>query len=254
MHSPPPSPASARTTRRRQSSSWSFRLGVVVFVILLVVGLGAWRYLASRFVGGEPPVSIDPDLYSEQYRLEMHETAGEILARYMNSVYPGKRVLVLMPPESMRTLEDKYFMESLHRKLRGNIDLKVDVPDVEEIAEPGLWFTPQAFDAAVRSHPTVDVVVSVAGLPVNEREMTFWRWKEQPDLILFNASVFLLRKMIAGGAVDAALVRRPWKEEDPPDLEPRDVKHWVLVTPQTIDEVSETYPGLFYVEKETRGP
>ena len=240
----------ARSSRKTQNPNWPFRLGLAALLVLVAVAMGIWHYIASRAGSAPERVPLQPSLVSEQYRQTMHRQAAIILSRYLAAHYTGRHALVIMPPESVATAEDRVIISVLQDRLQEKMELSVAKPAAQKEAAPGLWLTAAALDTAVRNHPEADVVVSIAGLPVNERELTFWREEPRPDLVLFNTSVLLLRKMIAAGAVDAVLVRRPWREGTPLDLPPEDERHWLLITSENVDNISKQYPTLFFPEKD----
>jgi hypothetical protein len=91
------------------------------------------------------------------------------------------------------------------------------------------------------------VISSLVGLPQHALEMTFWQSVDRPDIVLANAAIFLYKRLIVIGAIDAALVRRPWVNGEPEITEVTDERNWLLITSANVEEISRKYRNLFLI-------
>ncbi|MFW5997162.1 MAG: hypothetical protein ACOCQP_04030 [Lentisphaeria bacterium] len=225
-------------------------LAIVIVISLGIVGV---LLLFGAFFS-HPEEQVTPEV-SEANILTMYSTAGEILAEYVVENYPEEgKILVLMPPEHLKTEGDEKILEKLKEKSDDKIVFDVqkivvtDAGDSDEEgeteAEAKPWFSVDVFDRAISDHDSYNAVVSIAGLPARPEKIKFWHRDQSPDLILINSPLYRLEKLIRQGYIQAVLVRRPQISLDNPDVSASDTRKWLLVTADTLSDIQERYEGL----------
>lgn len=219
--------------------------------LAIAAALGFAGWLTIHLLSDPTPTDLAPAIRPPQDILTMHKTGGQLVGKQLVDRYPGKSALLLLPPEQVTTPTDEALIHGITRVAADKLAIqpaRMTIPEETTVTAGGLWLTAEAFDQAINRHPDADVVVSIAGLPVNAAKLTFWHKPDRPDLILLNTPVFDLQRMIATGAVDAVLVRRPWLPGDPQDQTPVDPHHWLLITSTNVADIARRYKGIFYEE------
>ncbi len=223
-------------------------LAVVVSIALWMI----WTYDPA------PPPPPRPVVWEWQDIMSLQETGGRVLGEYVRERHPEGEVVVLVPPEPAAQEVDMATLQGVLAGLRdgesGQVILQ-EAPGLQENDIPGmyLWFDAESFDTATEPHAEAAAVVSIMGLPDNPEDMQFWRRLQRPELMLINAEIFRLGRIIRQGMIEAVAVRDP--AHDRFELSPESVdmeKLWMLITEDNLGEVKEKHPNLFIPEKEDR--
>ncbi len=220
----------------------------IALTVLLIVLLGLAVFLVQRQRRRQTYVGLELEPRPTTELLSMQETAGRILGQYLKREYPDRHIVILQAPEAVRTVTDDLMLDALRNALPPTANLKIDEFALDDPTAPrvaGLWLSARAFDDALARHRQAEVVVSLAGLPEQVRRISFWRDPERPRLVLANAPVFLLRKLLAAEMIDAVLVRRPWQAGTPLNPAPENPDNWLLITSRNVDEIADAYKGVF---------
>ncbi len=110
------------------------------------------------------------------------------------------------------------------------------------------------FDAMLQKHKDCNLVITMIGLPMNVHEMTFWTEEETPEnpkakIAVMNGDVYRLMGAIQNNLVCAAVTYSPnavFDERTPPsEMQKAFDKRYLLVTPDNIEQINTTFPGLF---------
>ena len=220
--------------------------GLPIFAMLAALFVAACVLLAVFLYIGDRDTGTDwtPALHSAEETLAMYRAAGSVLADFLNENYAGEQIVLLLPPEPLTQDLDTAVLSSLKAKISTNIEAQVvHMPDTGE--EPEMpWYEPEAeeFDQMLLDHLDSAAIVSIAGLPARLAGLEFWQIKKKPDLIVMNAQVLQLKRLIERRYIDAVLIRNPGGTADLPAAAP---ENWLLVTPQNLDRIIKSFPGLF---------
>ena len=233
---------------------------VAILVGLVAVPFHLWRKLRS----GGP--------------LAQRELAMEYLGRYLASQYPGRRALVLANPFSQSPAQprdvyqfDKAGLQGLRRGLGKAVVIEaVAFPELK----PGFMedrrsvfidpdtttplsyaVTDEALDKIASAHSEAELVVSLIGLPVKVRQTQTWNSASPrrfalllPDLRMVGDQR-AVREAVLSGKIAAIVLNRPGAptETEPMGNDPQleFERRFLLVTPETINEIVQAYPWLF---------
>ena len=213
----------------------------------------------------------------EKKALLARELATERMAQYLAQKYPGQRALIISNPYTRQKglAPGVYDQEEAGiRGLRKGFANKVAVgavayPELKSGAQNdprsvqisagsttplSFLVTDDAFDKLARQHGC-DLIVSLIGLPVNLGAVEAWRRTGKPKFALLLPDL----RMVG----DAAAIQSAVKAEKlavfvlnkpgaPPeqsrlsdDRQAEFERRYILVTPETIDQVLQSYPQLF---------
>lgn len=230
------------------------KAAVVCGVVLAVLFFAVLWQLYDRYLAPKPDKMI-PDLRSLEESMILQRTAAQLLAGHIQSRYDKPRILVIAPPddETLDMTMEKVGLDALLSGLDGVADeIIVETPEVDPDALPlvNLWFRAETLDAIVARHADADVVVTTIGLPPRIENITFWRKRPRPDLMVLNDQVYRLENLIRESGIQAIVTRRPMRmppDELPPPTSP---EYWLLITPDNVDTVRARHKNLF-VESDT---
>lgn len=226
----------------------AWALVATVVVAGLLTGLTILRAHRRNHPRPAPAAASRP----EAELAALQRTAGAVIGRHLVTKYADRRVLVLLSPPALRDAGEAAALAGLVGAVGDRVTLIMQDLEVgpARIPSPALWLTAQSFDQAVASRPDCGIVLSLVGLPSRLTDMSFWRLPDRPDLVLLNTPVFLLEEMLARGAVDAVLVRRPGETGQQPERPANSPENWLLITSENVTAMAETYHGIFVTRKE----
>lgn len=130
-------------------------------------------------------------------------------------------------------------------------------PSPEEMmmmGPPEFWLTAERFDAMLQPYiGKADIVITTIGLPMDMPKMKFWTLNPRPKMVIASGSIFELRKAIEAGAVAAAITYNPKAQYDnkapPSKLDDAFNKRFLLVTPESVEQIAKDHPELFMQEQ-----
>ena len=231
--------------------------------VALALGFGAWLYLQPG---------------PQQQALQTRELATRGLAEYLARTYPGQRALVISNPYTKAKAAAgnmSAYEEAGRRGLRLGFGRQIAVEAVvfPEL-KPGALENPRAFivdpqtptplsylmredafDKLAQQHPGCRLFVSLIGLPADLSKVAFWPDANAPKLALLLPDLQLVgdttavRDAMKSGRLAAFVLNKPGAppEQEPPgrDVAAEFARRFVLVTPESIDSVLQTWPQLF---------
>jgi len=175
----------------------------------------------------------------------MYRAAGIVLGNFLKERYTETDVTVLLPPEGRIHAVDTAVLQTLREHAPKSFGFQmIHLPERQDDATAPFYIPVQkTFDEILRKIAPDRPVVSLVGLPEEVEDMTFWKRSPKADLILINTSALRLKRLIQRGDITALLVRRP--EIVGLDLPPDNLENWLLITPESLQSVTASYPGLF---------
>lgn len=218
-----------------------------------------------------------PDRLARGQAIEHRELALKVLGEYLAQHHAGAQVVVLQNPFAARSgqpAEVYAFEEAALRGLKrgwgermrlvGVVSPELDpaaardpsaVPMPADTTTPLSFLTvPGSWDRCLRSHPEVEVVVSLIGLPVDLREQSVWTQPKPvlalllPDLRPIGDAASV-RAALGSGKLAAMVLNRPGAppESAAPAADDRAEfeRRFLLVTSGNWEAVAALYPGLF---------
>ncbi len=233
-------------------------VGIALSTLFLVVGMaliGIGVYmLTSRTMVGATQIR---DIIARENQYQQARVT--YLADYLTKAHPDARYLLIT---NQRTEFNEDRQQAMMNALKPlNIAQIHEVMPPEEMGdemmpEADLFLTAEMFDKIIERYSDCDMVISTLGLPMDYRDMKLWTMapEKRPRLVLLDAYVYDLRKAIEKGAIAAVVQYRPDAEYRPDEDVPDNTaeafaKRYILITPENVDEMDKTYPGLFMEEE-----
>lgn len=196
--------------------------------------------------------------------LRYYDAKMQYLATHLSEAHPGATYLLITNQQTTHN-QDRY---DVMKAALGSLDIQYEqaVVPAEEAGMmegvPGevpmdadMYLTAERFDEIIESYSDVDMVISTLGLPMDYRDMEFWRKKadERPQLVLVDAYVYDLKRAIEKEAIAAVVQYRPDAQYNPDEDVPEGVneafdKRYILITPENVAEMDTKYDGLFMEE------
>jgi prepilin-type processing-associated H-X9-DG protein len=162
---------------------------------------------------------------------------------------PEARILLVMPPVPKGGPD-----EALLAGLKATLGEKANVVDTVTLAPPkdakgDAWFTGKLMnEQTAKFEGKVDLVISGMGLPAQGIQ-ELWFWQKGVKVALASGDVSLLQKAIQAKLVVAAAALNPKVIPDdwqpPKELDAAFAKRFLLVTPENVQTMAQTFPKLF---------
>ncbi len=241
----------------------SSKATVLIIFAIPVIGMLFWLY---------------PRAGVERAPLNHRELATRVMAEYLASHFAGQRAVIIsnpfaqkkgQPPEiyafeaaGIRGL-NQGFGKSLAVEavafpdLRPEYQQKPDSVYVDPKTTTPLSYliAEDAFDVLAKQHPACGLLVSLIGLPANLSRVELWRNPAGPKLALLLPDLRVIgdrtaiRSAVKSGQIAALVLNKPGAPaEDAPrekDRQAEFARRFLLVTPETVDELMRAYPKLF---------
>lgn len=235
----------------------------LVFVVLVAAGFSLWFYLKP-----------DP----QGNALRVRETATRGLAEHLARTHPGKNALIISNPFTQGQGTAKGIVETEQAGIRGLREgfgksasvvavvfpeLKAEarenpralLADVETSTPLSYLVEPEAFDQLARQHANCEIIVSLIGLPLEVARCEAWKAAGAPrfSLLLPDLRIIgdaaVVKSAVKSGKLAAFVLARPGAPGDdtPPgrDWKAEFEKRFLLVTAENVEQVMQSYPGLF---------
>jgi hypothetical protein len=239
-------------------------IGGIVVVLLAVVLL----FTRGCSKGGQEVVDREE---------AFNRAGGKKLGTYLAGKHAGSRVLILSGPK-VGPATDRVdplvegFKEGLGGKLTvvGEISPEVPADKAKTISAampmeagpaeggPGgqmmppleYWYTAKVFDELIGKQSGFDLIVTTIGLPQDAAKSRILKdAKARPKIAVLNGTIYDLKAAIAPDMIVAAITYNPKAVYDdkpvPKDLDEAFNKRWLLVTPDTLQQVSQAHPDIF---------
>ncbi len=245
------SPAWQREWRRMRIMKAVFTTSIVILaaVILLAFWL-VWVYEPT------PTPRPEPELWDWEEIIKLQEAGGRALGELVRERHPEGSVVVLTPPEPARDDIDSATLEGVLAGLKYEQDSElVIIQEIggeqknEKAADVFFGLDAESFDKAVEPHMEAAAVISIVGLPTNPEKMRFWPRRPRPELMLINAEIFRLGRIIRQGGIEAVATRHPAVSADSFPEDPDELKEfWLIITEDNVEELKERHPNLFVRE------
>lgn len=239
------------------------RLPWILALALLVLGLllGWWWFNSA-------PRNIQDQAVARR------EIALRVLAEYLAQTYSGKTALVISNPFSKldgqpdsvydfekagisgleRGWSDKVRLAGVAFPLlrEGAAETPEKFPIDPETKTPLSFLTmPGAWDSILEQYPTVDLIVSLIGLPIDLTSLTLWR-NPRPQLALLFPDLRMVggrdsvRAALQSGKLAALVLNRPGAPPESTPLDPDYRKEFdrffVLVTGENFEKIAAEWP------------
>ena len=237
--------------------------------------LTLWSMVLALFVmvqqstSRSAPYSVSPLEREMIYR----RIAGHTLGAYLAARYSGTRVLLILPPPNVwGNGPGNALLDGLMQGLGKGVNIVARTAPVlpnghngaggrpprvpaerqgRNIVSPSQdWYTAEVLDSLVAPHAgSVDLVVTTIGLPADSQNLTFWRGKSVPQVVLAAGYIRKLREPIIAGKIAAALADNPAARGGgataPEDLTDAFNRRFLLVTPENCQALAVRFPELF---------
>jgi len=220
---------------KKRVSSWT--VWVASMCLFLFMGLSVTGIVMR---GRLTPDPLRPEIADSAEVRARLVRGGRLIGSYLAEGHQGGRIGVIISPESERGAGEEAMLRAL-LQAAAPCDTRTVELDRDRDGD-GVWYSARLFDEALGDCSDCSVIVSLAGLPEVLADLRFWWGDAPPPLIVANAQVLLLRRLIQEGRVEAVLVRRPWH---PGEAVPGEKDEWLLVTTANIAEIVKQYPSLF---------
>jgi hypothetical protein len=111
------------------------------------------------------------------------------------------------------------------------------------------------YNDVINKHTDCNLIVSFIGLPMDVEELTLWSMPadKRPKLGLINCAYHNLKTAIKAGVVAAVVGINPTAkfDEQPAPKDPQAAfdRRYILITPENVVKISETYKNMFEAAK-----
>jgi hypothetical protein len=127
---------------------------------------------------------------------------------------------------------------------------KLLVPDIYKVLKA------KDYDDLIKKYPECTLVVSLIGLPKDYEELQLWTMPpdKRPKLALINCSCQNLKNAVRSGAIIAVAAVNPKAvfDEQPAPSDPNNAfkRRYIMITPENVMEIGDTYKNMFDSEKD----
>lgn len=234
-------------SKKQKASPAAQPIAIGLLVVVIVCGV-LMMYKTGIFGDTNNFMEIENRYYASQ---------GNVVGKYVNSNFAGKKVLVLMDTGYENSPRTKILLDALNEGAGGNLDIVADTLTLAKGPNQGNELegfemplfevmTAKDFDAALEKHKDAGVIISTIGLPRDAKAMRLWTQKDRPNLILISAADMRgYDALIKTGMVSAIVAVGPDAKftEDAP---PKDIQKTFDIRYVLIDEKNvEQYSGMF---------
>ena len=187
----------------------------------------------------------------------------QYLGDYMKRKFANHTVLLIASPKiagSNEYADDR--LDTIKSALKEAFDGRLTISRTVHLESPegqdGMppmfetMFTAEAFNDIVTDNSEATLILSLVGLPMNWKEMTFWQLEDEkrPKLVLTNGQVYELYDPIIQGYVNAVVHYNPSSEYNFQDDVPSDVteafkKRYLLIDSDNIAKIASENEGMF---------
>ncbi len=252
--------------KQKAGATWGKPLAVACIVVALATAL--MNIVKSTTGGGTGEIVEREQLFQK--------IGTKKLALYLAEKYPGAKALILTEPRlGAQANKPNILVEGLKEGFGTKITVVAEIsPDIPKNAansfaaempsaeggEAGMegemlppleyWYTGALLQKLLDKHAgTFDMLVSTIGLPQDANRMKIWKSKNKPKVVIANGSVYELKSAIKNGMIVGAVTYNPKAEYDdkpvPKDLDEAFDKRFLLLTPETVDEVASQHGDIF---------
>jgi len=236
-----------------------------IVVVLLAVILIA----VQKMVGGKNTHQV------VDREVAFQKAGGRKLGTYLAEKHQGAKVLILSEPRmggptgKTNPLIDG-FKDGIGTKLTVVAEISPEVPADKAKAfsaempmegpsggegagqmMPPLeyWYTAKIFDDLIGKQTGFDMIVTTIGLPNDAAKSRILKDKTRPKIAVLNGTIYDLKAAIKPDMIVAAITYNPKAVYDdkpvPKDLDEAFNKRFLLVTPETLQQVSQAHQDIF---------
>lgn len=233
-------------SKKQKASPAAQPIAIGLLVVVIVCGV-LMLYKTGIFGDNNNFMEIENRYYASQ---------GHVVGEYVNKNFAGKKVLVIMDRGYEKNPRTEVLIEALKNGAGSNLEVTTDTltlanarkgPEGEEFEMPLFeTMTAKDFDAVLNKHKDVGVIVSTIGLPRDAKNMTLWRKKDRPKLVLLSASDMRgYDGLIKEGLINAIVVVGPdakFTEDAPPkDIQKTFDLRYVLIDAKNVDKYGNMF-------------
>lgn len=252
-------------SKQKAGAEWGKPMAIACIVVALAAAL--WSSVKT-LGGGNTQDVVDREI-------TFQKIGGKKLGMHLAEKYSGGKVLILTEPRlGAQAGKPNPLVEGLKEGLAGKLTVVAEVsPEVPadkakafaaempmEGAPPGgmpgemmppleYWYTSKIFDELIGKQSGFDMLVTTIGLPQDARNSKILRDKSRPKIAVLNGSIYDLKGAIKPDMIVAAITYNPKAVYDdkpvPRDLDEAFNKRFLLVTPDTLSQVTSTNPDIF---------
>jgi hypothetical protein len=251
----------------KAGAAWGRQVAIagIVVVLLAVILIGV------RKMGGGAATQQVVDR-----EVAFQKIGGKKLGTYLASKHAGAKVLILSEPKmGAVTGRTNPLIDGLKEAITGKLTVVAEVsPEVPAdkakafAAEmpmeggpaggetPGqmmppleYWYTAKIFDDLIAKQSGFDLIVTTIGLPQDAGKSRILKDKNRPKIAVLNGTIYDLKSAINPDTIVAAITYNPKAVYDdkpvPKDLDEAFGKRFLIVTPDTLQQVSQAHPDIF---------
>lgn len=191
------------------------------------------------------------------------------LGKYIADKLPNSKILLITDKPRQNDTRTPQLLDAFKQGLGGKATVSVTEtpaiawpegrpqPKPEEMDMIPLqeMMTAQSFNDLMTKYPDCNLVVSFIGLPNDVENMQVWTMdpEKRPKLCLINGAYHNLKSAVQSGIVAAIVAVNPsakfTDEAAPADVKAAFDKRYILITPENIEKIAQTYANMFQEEK-----
>ena len=257
-------------SKQKAGAEW----GKPLAMVCIIVALGtAVMNIVKTSTGGSNTKGI------VEREMQYQKIKGKKLGAYLAEKYPGSKALIIVEPKlsgSTAKKKPNVVLEGLKEGFGSAITIVAEVsPTIPEkalknmksqmpVMEGGaegmegeemmppmeFWYRAALLNKLLDQYKDkYDMIVTLIGLPQDARNVKVLKSKKRPKVAIAEGSVYELRGAIKAGVVVAAVTYNPKAEYTdkavPKDLDEAFKDRYLLLTPETVDQVASQCPGIF---------
>ncbi len=255
--------------KQKSGADWGKPVAIVCIVVALIAAL--WS--SVRTLGGSNNAGV------VDREITFQKLGGKKLGLYLAEKHAGAKVLILTEPKlGSQTGKPNPLVEGLKEGMGSKLTVAAEAsPEVpadkakafaKEMPMEGTpggtsggaqaemmppleyWYTAKIFDALLGKYDgQFDLLVTTIGLPQDARVSAILKGKSCPKIAVLNGSIYDLKAAFKPTMIVAAITYNPKAVYDdkpvPRDLDEAFGKRFLLVTPDTLQQVGSTNPDIF---------
>ncbi|MDD2478777.1 MAG: hypothetical protein PHS31_02675 [Victivallaceae bacterium] len=233
-------------SKKQKASPAAQPIAIGLLVVVVVCGV-LMLYKTGIFGDNNDFMEIENRYYASQ---------GQVVGEYVNKNFAGKKVLVIMDRGYEKNPRTEVLLQALKAGAGSDLDVTADTltlanapkgPEGEEFEMPLFeTMTAKDFNAVLSKHKDAGVIISTIGLPRDAKNMTLWRQKDRPKLILLSASDMRGYDALIKTDMIAAIVVVGPNAKFTEDAPPKDVQktfdlRYVLIDSKNVEEYGNMF-------------
>ncbi|MCJ8329801.1 MAG: hypothetical protein HRT89_09570 [Lentisphaeria bacterium] len=183
----------------------------------------------------------------------------EVFGKHVAEKQKGKKAIIIYDKPGDSEIEKtnhKLTVEEFKKQISGSIEIvgkyewvyeNTDVANIEQNL-----LTANKLEDILRSFNGFDLIISFIGLPIDFKNMSYWRRNYRnriPQFVILNSNPREFKPAIVAGHFVSILAKKPIRIDHdapvPDDPNTAFDSRFIIITPENVDALHKQYPHLF---------